>query len=154
MIAAGVLGQCDGGENTSANEGGEDSGTPLITTEDAGSVVTPPVTPPASGCEVAALSCPAGATGYVCNPADDPGDMAPTSVCSAPTVNGEAYEFCCSPWPSGNGCVRDHGFPCDSNAYPLQCQPGSVPSTIEPGLQCGSPFIQSNGDNEYCCTGL
>jgi hypothetical protein len=105
-----------------------------------------------SACTPASLSCPTGATGYACTAGNDPANEQANLACSSGTINGYAIDYCCFPWPAGTGCAPYAGFPCGANSYAFQCKPGTLPSSINVSLSCGTSFVDANGDNDFCCT--
>jgi hypothetical protein len=177
LVADGVVVSCDagsdqpitangGGASSTTNSGGNssgsagtDSGTLSVgsTGDDGGcppghscnSGGTDDAGTATSGCTAGSLACSGGATAYACPSNTDPWSAQPSLSCTSGTLDTPS-QYCCFTWPANTGC-RPFSFPCDSNSFAYQCSPGSLPSTIDAKLSCGSAFPDSNGDNDFCC---
>lgn len=127
----------------------DDAGTGITSSTDAGSAT---ITGPSCTTN-APVACSAGATGYACTSGNPEEDSMVDLSCSSGTIAGAAVDYCCFPWPGAGGpCAPFPGFPCDDNSYAYQCVPGTLPSSVDTKLSCGTNFPDSNGNDDYCCT--
>lgn len=104
-------------------------------------------------CAAAPAACTGGAIGYACTSGAPEDDSQVALSCTSGTIQGSAIDYCCFPWPGAGGpCAPFPGFPCDGNSYAYQCVPGTTPPAVDPKLSCGTNFVDSNGNNDFCCT--
>jgi hypothetical protein len=160
-------GGCEGGDSFSSGTGGSsdtgsnsngysfpDAGGPNMATPDAsGSSNSSPSSSGSTNgvCTVSSIGCPAGTTGYACDGASPAAGSEGTISCSDGAFTSSGTDYCCFPWPAGSKCAPYPGFPCDDNSFGYQCSPAASPSQIVSQLSCGTPFPDSNGQNDFCC---
>jgi hypothetical protein len=110
----------------------------------------------ASNCtaKVMPFACTGDAKGYACSASGNPQNDSLVAVsCTSGTINGYEIDYCCFPWlGTGGPCEPYPGFPCSNNSYAYQCKPGTLPSSVDARLSCGTNFPDSNGKNDFCCT--
>jgi hypothetical protein len=154
-------GGCEGGGGFSVN-GGDDGPSgfsfaeagPNMSSPDAGGSSNSSASSSGGSngvCAVSSIGCPAGTTGYACEGASPAEGSEGTISCSDGAYTSSGTDYCCFPWPAGSKCTTYPGFPCDDNSFGYQCSPGASPSQVVSQLSCGSPFPDSNGQNDFCC---
>jgi hypothetical protein len=145
-------GNSGNGDSFGGEDGGPDGGSSVVVNGSEAGPAGGSDAAASGSCVVKDLSCSGGATGYACS-TGYPTDGQHGLSCTSGAIEGYEVDYCCFPWPGdGGACTPYAGFPCDSNSYAYQCTPGTTPPAIDPKLSCGTNFVDSNGDNDFCCT--
>jgi len=130
---------CEYGSATSSSGGG-DGGVPPNCTEDD------------------SLVCVGGATGYSCDPGDNP-ELEDTSLsCSTPAMDENGNDdYCCytgGSW-SDTTCEPDDDLSSlcpDPTSYGYQCDIGDDPTSYDPTLTCSTNAPDGDGvHDDFCC---
>ncbi|HTA88190.1 MAG TPA: hypothetical protein VK745_01390 [Polyangiaceae bacterium] len=96
-----------------------------------------------------------GSSGYTCTSTDAPNVADPTLDCGAGVAGSAAgtLAYCCVTIPTSSSCTPDETVTgCTGGSFGFSCtSASSVPTDIDPSLDCSDPTPGDNGASLYCC---